>query len=191
MRCGGLATITSRGAVKHPLSPLLSGAEKSKTSKHHLMFGSRLHRHKKGKQPSESAGLSITSMVTDDDDIDSDNVDQGRQDQGGGDDGTDNNDTLQRHLRTQNPASFPSFHRIFVLQTCRPKKYPPFLKHDGIQEAVDLRFYTGAWGPQKEELGEGLAEKVGEGLAKGWRKVGKGLANVLASCNVAIPETPV
>ena len=28
----------------------------------------------------------------------------------------------------------------------------------------------------KEGVGEGLAEKVGKGLAKGWRKVGEGLA---------------
>ena len=34
----------------------------------------------------------------------------------------------------------------------------------------------GAWGPRKEGLGEGLAEKVGNGLAKGWRRVGEGLA---------------
>ena len=33
-----------------------------------------------------------------------------------------------------------------------------------------------AWGPRKEGVGEGLAEEVGEGLAKGWRRVGKGLA---------------
>ena len=31
-------------------------------------------------------------------------------------------------------------------------------------------------GPRKEGVGEGLAEKVGKGLAKGWRGVGKGLA---------------
>ena len=34
----------------------------------------------------------------------------------------------------------------------------------------------GAWGPRKEGVGEGLAEKVGKGLAKGWRGAGKGLA---------------
>ena len=33
-----------------------------------------------------------------------------------------------------------------------------------------------ACGPRKEGLGEGLAEKVGKGLAKGWRRVGEGLA---------------
>ena len=31
---------------------------------------------------------------------------------------------------------------------------------------------TGAWGPRKQGLGEGLAEKVCKGLAKGWRRVG-------------------
>ena len=30
--------------------------------------------------------------------------------------------------------------------------------------------------PRKKGVGEGLAEKVGKGLAKGWRRVGKGLA---------------
>ena len=44
-----------------------------------------------------------------------------------------------------------------------------------VQEAVNLRFLTRAWGPRKERLGEGLAEKVGKGLAKGWRRVGEGL----------------
>ena len=34
----------------------------------------------------------------------------------------------------------------------------------------------GAWGPRKEGVRDGLAEKVGKGLAKGWRRVGEGLA---------------
>ena len=33
-----------------------------------------------------------------------------------------------------------------------------------------------AWGPRKEGVGKGLAEKVGKGLAKGWHRVGEGLA---------------
>ena len=43
-----------------------------------------------------------------------------------------------------------------------------------------------------------MAEKVGKGLAKGWRRVGEGLAQVgegladfLAPSNFGIPETPV
>ena len=54
----------------------------------------------------------------------------------------------------------------------------------------------------KEGVGEGLAEKVGkalakgwrgvgEGLAKGWRRVGKGLASFIAPCNFAILKAPV
>ena len=39
-----------------------------------------------------------------------------------------------------------------------------------------LCFETGDWGPRKEELGEGLAEKVGKALAKGWRRAGEGVA---------------
>ena len=34
----------------------------------------------------------------------------------------------------------------------------------------------GAWGPRKEGVGEGLAEKAAKGLAKGWQMVGKWLA---------------
>ena len=34
----------------------------------------------------------------------------------------------------------------------------------------------GCLGLRKEGVGEGLAEKVGKGLAKGWRRVGEGLA---------------
>ena len=34
----------------------------------------------------------------------------------------------------------------------------------------------GARGPLEEGVGEGLAEKVGKGLAKGWRRLGEGLA---------------
>ena len=44
----------------------------------------------------------------------------------------------------------------------------------------------------KEGVGEGLAEKVGKGLAKGWqgcwRRVGGGLADFLAPSNFGIPE---
>ena len=61
---------------------------------------------------------------------------------------------------------------------------------------------TGAWSPRKEGVGEGLAEKVGKGLAKGWRRVGKGLArgwrrvgkglaDFLAPSNFGIFEAPV
>ena len=45
--------------------------------------------------------------------------------------------------------------------------------------------------PRKEGLGEGFAEKVDRGLAKGWLMVGKGLAGFLAPSNFAIPEAPV
>ena len=50
----------------------------------------------------------------------------------------------------------------------------------------------------EEGVGEGLAEKVGKGLAKGWHrvgersaKVGKGLADLLEPSNFGIPEAPV
>ena len=51
-------------------------------------------------------------------------------------------------------------------------------------------------GPRKEELGEGLAEKVGEGLAKGWHRVGEELAKGWQRvgrfpCTLRFPETPV
>ena len=40
-----------------------------------------------------------------------------------------------------------------------------------------------------ERVGKGLADKrVGEGLAKGWRRVGEGLADFLAPSNFGIPE---
>ena len=60
-----------------------------------------------------------------------------------------------------------------------------------FQETVNPCLQTGAWGPRKEGVGEGLAEKVGKGLAKGWRRVGKGLADFLAPSNFGIPEAPV
>ena len=34
-------------------------------------------------------------------------------------------------------------------------------------------------------------QRVGERLAKGWRRVGEGLADFLAPSNVGIPEAPV
>ena len=43
----------------------------------------------------------------------------------------------------------------------------------------------------KRGVGEGLAEKVGEGLAKGWQRVGGGIADFLAPSNFGIPEAPV
>ena len=51
-------------------------------------------------------------------------------------------------------------------------------------------------GPRKEELGEGLVQKVGKGFSKGWRscwrRYGEGLAQgFLVPSNSAIPETPV
>ena len=60
---------------------------------------------------------------------------------------------------------------------------------------------NGCLGPT-ERVGEGLAEKVGErfargwrgvgeGLAKGWRRVGEGLADFHAPSNFGIPEAPV
>ena len=60
----------------------------------------------------------------------------------------------------------------------------------------------GGWDLRKEGVGEGLAEKVGKGLAKGWRRVGErlakgwrrvgeGLADFLAPSNFGIPEAPV
>ena len=55
-----------------------------------------------------------------------------------------------------------------------------------IQEAVNPLFYTDDWGRRKEELGAGLAEKVGKGLAKGRRRVGERLAKgFLAPSNLA------
>ena len=70
------------------------------------------------------------------------------------------------------------------------------------QETVNPCLSPGAWGPRKERVGEGLAEKVGKGLAKGWRRVGEGLAkgwrrggeglaDFLAPSNFGIPEAPV
>ena len=57
---------------------------------------------------------------------------------------------------------------------------------------------TVLWVPLKEGVGEGLAEKVGKGLAEGWRRVGtgltevgEGLADFLAPSNFGIPEAPV
>ena len=50
---------------------------------------------------------------------------------------------------------------------------------------------NGSLGPRKEGFGEGLAEKVGKGLAKGWRRVSEGLADFLAPSNFGIPEAPV
>ena len=44
---------------------------------------------------------------------------------------------------------------------------------------------------RKRGVGEGLAEKVGKGLAKGWHRVGEGLADFLAPSNFGIPEVPV
>ena len=46
----------------------------------------------------------------------------------------------------------------------------------------------------EEGLGEALAEKVGEGLAKGWHRVGEGLAKrlagFLAPSNLQFPKRP-
>ena len=53
----------------------------------------------------------------------------------------------------------------------------PNLKSSKVQEAVNPCLSTGAWGLRKEGVGEGLAEKVGERLAKGWHKVGEGLVS--------------
>ena len=36
------------------------------------------------------------------------------------------------------------------------------------QEAINPCLQTGAWGPRKVGVGEGLADKVGKGLAQGW-----------------------
>ena len=45
----------------------------------------------------------------------------------------------------------------------------------------------GCWGPRTEELGEGLpgivGKGLGEGLARGWRRVGKGFPCTLQLCN--------
>ena len=45
------------------------------------------------------------------------------------------------------------------------------IKEESVnQKAINPHFSTVAWGPRKEQLGEGLAEKVGRGLAKGWQR---------------------
>ena len=60
------------------------------------------------------------------------------------------------------------------------------------REPVSL---NGCLGPMERGgwrgVGRGLAEKVGEGLAKGWQRVGEGLADFLAPSNFGIPEATV
>ena len=63
--------------------------------------------------------------------------------------------------------SFHRFRAFYGARTLQTKK--PLTR-------VSKRVPGAQGGPQKEGLGEGLAEKVGKGLTKGWRRVGGGLA---------------
>ena len=42
-------------------------------------------------------------------------------------------------------------------------------------------FSAGDWGPRKEGLREGLADKVSKWLAKGWQRVAEGLAKCFST----------
>ena len=102
------------------------------------------------------------------------------------------------------PPFFTGFSPLIPLQALfspvSPPLHPPLFDSRKTPIEVPLwirskkpltRFSKPAWGPQKERLEEELAEKVGKGLAKDWRRVGTGLAGFLAPSNAAIPEAPV
>ena len=69
----------------------------------------------------------------------------------------------------------------------RPTKKPLTRVSKPVPGAHGKRGLEGGW----RGVGRKGWRRVGKGLAQGWRRVGEGLADLLAPSNVGIPEAPV